>query len=46
MADLSYAADLHTKIGLRPSRQAIKRAALALAWRSASPAPRTSATAI
>jgi membrane fusion protein, multidrug efflux system len=31
MADLSYAADSHTKTSLRPSRQAIKRAALALA---------------
>ncbi len=31
MADLSYAADLNTKTGFRPSRQAIKRAALALA---------------
>jgi len=31
MSNLSYAADLSTKIGLRPSRQAIRRAALALA---------------
>jgi membrane fusion protein (multidrug efflux system) len=31
MSNLSYTADLTTKIGLRPSRQAIKRAALALA---------------
>jgi membrane fusion protein (multidrug efflux system) len=31
MADLSYVADLQPKIGLRPSRQAIKRAALGLA---------------
>ncbi|MDE2473319.1 MAG: HlyD family secretion protein, partial [Bradyrhizobium sp.] len=31
MAELSYIADLHTKTGLRPSRQTIKRAALALA---------------
>jgi membrane fusion protein (multidrug efflux system) len=31
MADLSYVADLQTKISLRPSRQAIKRAALGLA---------------
>jgi membrane fusion protein (multidrug efflux system) len=31
MAELSYIADLHTKTGLRPSRQAVKRAALALA---------------
>jgi membrane fusion protein (multidrug efflux system) len=31
MSNLSYTADLPTKIGLRPSRQAIKRAALALA---------------
>jgi membrane fusion protein (multidrug efflux system) len=31
MADLSYAADLSTKISLRPSRQAIRRAALGLA---------------
>ena len=31
MADFSYTADSHTKTGLRPSRQAIKRAALALA---------------
>src|SRR5580692_232374 len=31
MADLSYVTDLPTKISLRPSRQAIKRAALALA---------------
>jgi membrane fusion protein, multidrug efflux system len=31
MADLTYAADSHIKTGLRPSRQAIKRAALALA---------------
>ena len=30
MSNLSYAADLQTKTGLRPSRQAIKRAALAL----------------
>src|SRR5580692_10241157 len=31
MADLSYVTDLPTKTSLRPSRQAIKRAALALA---------------
>src|SRR5258708_10804477 len=31
MADLPYVTDLHTKTKLRPSRQAIKRAALALA---------------
>src|SRR6202140_1433843 len=31
MSSQSYVADLHTKIGLRPSRLAIKRAALALA---------------
>ncbi len=31
MAELSYIADLHTKTGLRLSRQAVKRAALALA---------------
>ena len=31
MADLSYAADLTAKTGLRPSRNAIKRAALGLA---------------
>ena len=31
MADLSYAADLNTKTAFRPSRPAIKRAALALA---------------
>jgi membrane fusion protein, multidrug efflux system len=31
MADLSYVADLQTKISLLPSRQAIKRAALGLA---------------
>jgi membrane fusion protein (multidrug efflux system) len=31
MADLSYVADLQSKISLRPSRQAIKRAALGLA---------------
>ena len=31
MAELSYTADLSTKIGLFPSRQAIKRAGLALA---------------
>jgi membrane fusion protein, multidrug efflux system len=31
MSNESYAVDLHTKIGLRPSRLAIKRAALALA---------------
>jgi membrane fusion protein, multidrug efflux system len=31
MADLSYVADLQTKISLRPSRQAIRRAALGLA---------------
>jgi membrane fusion protein, multidrug efflux system len=31
MADLSYVTDLQTKTSLRPSRQAIKRAALALA---------------
>src|ERR1700692_4927278 len=31
MSNESYVADLHTKIGLRPSRLAIKRAALALA---------------
>jgi len=30
MAELSYTTDLHTKTGFRPSRQAIKRAALAL----------------
>src|SRR5260370_585584 len=32
MVDLSYITDLHTKTSLRPSRQAVKRAALALAW--------------
>jgi membrane fusion protein (multidrug efflux system) len=31
MADFSYVADLQPKIGLRPSRQAIRRAALGLA---------------
>src|SRR5258708_9351278 len=31
MGDLPYVTDLHTKPKLRPSRQAIKRAALALA---------------
>ena len=31
MAELAYTTDLHIKSGLRPSRQAIKRAALALA---------------
>jgi len=31
MADLAYAADLNTKTGFRPSRPAIRRAALALA---------------
>ncbi len=31
MADLTYTTDLNTKTGFRPSRQAIKRAALALA---------------
>jgi membrane fusion protein, multidrug efflux system len=31
MADLSYAADLHTKTGFRPYRLAIRRAALGLA---------------
>ncbi|SHL16155.1 membrane fusion protein, multidrug efflux system [Bradyrhizobium lablabi] len=31
MTDLTYVTDLHTKTSLRPSRQAIRRAALALA---------------
>ena len=31
MVEVSYIADLHTKTGLRPSRQTIKRAALAFA---------------
>ena len=31
MADVSYVSDIQIKTGLRPSRRAIKRAALALA---------------
>ena len=46
MSTLSYAAEQKAKTSLRPSRQTIKRAALALAPRSASPLSPISATTI